>query len=150
MAWEILFFSKTETANEDAVELSREGLGVMLQTQSTLVVILLGMGVLCRRQRSRHVRLMSVAIAWDILLVVQIELNRSALAKAAQFLTNKLLLNVHVAAAILTVLCYGIMIYTGRSLLRGETSLRRLHRQLGWSTLGLRLFVYVTSFFVVT
>ena len=113
MAWEILFFSKTETANEDAVELSREGLGAMFQTQSTLIVILLVLGVLCRRQRSRHVRLMSVAIAWDILLVVQIELNRSALAKAAQFMANKLLLNVHVAAAILTVLCYGIMIYTG-------------------------------------
>ena len=93
---------------------------------------------------------MALAIFWDILLVAQIELNRGAINKATQLSQNTLLLNIHVAMAILTVLLYGTMIYTGRKLLKGDNSYRTRHKKLGLTTLGLRLMVYATSFFVVS
>ena len=92
---------------------------------------------------------MSSAIIWDLILVGQIELNRGAIMKAVQFTKNTLLLNVHITMALLTVLLYGIMICTGRRLLRGKKALAPAHRRLGLITLGFRLFVYVTSFLIV-
>ena len=94
-------------------------------------------------------KIMSLAIIWDLILVGQIELNRGVVIKAIQFTQNTFLLNIHVSIALLTVLLYGVMIYTGRKLLKGEVSLRPVHRRFGLTTLGFRFFVYITSFFIV-
>ena len=120
----------------------------LFQLQSTLIVMLLILGLLLRKQRNKHVKIMLLAIFWDLILVAQIELNRGAISKAAQFSHNPLLLNIHVALALFTVLLYGIMIYSGCRLLKGHTPLRPLHKRLGLTTFGLRLLVYATSFFV--
>lgn len=124
-------------------------LTTVFQLQSTLIVILLLVGFALRGQPRKHVKIMSFAIFWDICLVLQIELNRNALNKAAQFFHNFPILNIHVALAILTVLLYGAMIYTGRRLLKGDIPVRPVHKKLGIATLGVRLLVYATSFFVV-
>ena len=107
-------------------------------------------GLIYRRDRSKHVKIMGTTIAWDILLVLQIELSRGAIIKASQAVTNEMILNIHVSFAVTTVLFYFAMIYTGRKLLTGDNKIRPLHKKLGWTTFTLRILTYVTSYWAVT
>ncbi len=93
---------------------------------------------------------MSTAIIWDIVLILQIELSRSAVLKASKVITNTLMLNVHVAIALTTVIFYVLMILSGRKVLKGEMSFRPKHKRLGYLTLGLRILTFITSFWAVT
>lgn len=93
---------------------------------------------------------MATSIIWDILLILQIELNRGAIIKASKAMTNQMMLNIHVSFAVLTVLFYGAMVYTGRKFLKGENEIRPLHKKLGWTTLSLRILTFITSFWAVT
>ncbi len=122
---------------------------VIFQIQSTIIVGLLYLGVYLRKDRAKHMKIMLSAIAWDLILILQIELTRSAVGKAAKVSTNPMLLNIHVAMAVSTVLLYFCLIYTGRNLSRGKESLRQKHRIFGMTCLALRTLTYVTSFFVV-
>lgn len=92
---------------------------------------------------------MSVAMIWDVLLILQIELSRSAIVKASGAVNNSTALNVHVAIAVSTVLLYLTMVYTGRKMLAGQVQFRRKHRILGYSTLVMRILTFVTSFWAV-
>ncbi|MAF76812.1 MAG: hypothetical protein CME60_01530 [Halobacteriovoraceae bacterium] len=93
---------------------------------------------------------MLTAIIWDILLILQIELNRSAIAKASKAVSNTMILNIHVSLAVLTVLFYFAMLYTGKKFIGGDSSIRPLHRKLGWTTVALRILTFATSFFAVS
>lgn len=85
---------------------------------------------------------------WDVILILQIELSRSAILKASKAVENPILLNIHVSIAVTTVLLYGIMIYTGRRLLKGH-HIRREHRLLGYTTFFMRVLTFATSFLAV-
>lgn len=123
---------------------------IVFQLQSTIIVLLLLLGIYYRKKRTIHVRIMSLVIAWDILLILQIELTRHAIKKASEAMTSTPgILVVHICFALSTVLLYLAMIYTGRKLLQGENKIKKLHKQLGWSTLCMRLLTYITSFFTV-
>jgi hypothetical protein len=122
----------------------------LFQIQSFLIVCLILAGVYLRRRRTVHIKLMGTAITWDILLVLQIELSRGAILKASGALHNALILNIHVAIAVSTVLLYFAMIATGRRLLRGDIKIRPLHSKLGWTTVTMRLLTFITSFFAVS
>lgn len=87
---------------------------------------------------------------WDVLLILQIELSRSAILKASKALTNTTLLNIHVSIAVATVILYAFMVYTGRALLNGKNEFRQKHKVLGYTTLAMRLLTFVTSFWAVT
>jgi hypothetical protein len=91
---------------------------------------------------------MATAMIWDVLLILQIELSRSAILKASKALSNPMALNIHVSIAVTTVVLYGIMIYTGRKLLRGEP-VRKQHRWLGYTTFCMRVLTFATSFLAV-
>ncbi len=106
-------------------------------------------GIYSRYNRVLHVRIMSLAMIWDIILILQIELSRSAILKASRAVTNAMALNVHVTIAVTTVVFYGFMVYTGRKLLAGDREIRRKHRILGYSTFTLRLLTFATSFWAV-
>lgn len=122
---------------------------IIFQIQSTLIVGLMIFGVMKRRQRSLHVKTMVSVIVWDILLVLQIELNRGALAKAVGVAKNYWLLNFHVSIAVTTVIIYFALIMTGRKILAGNNEIRTNHKKLGFSALILRLITYITSFMIV-
>jgi len=92
----------------------------------------------------------SVAIIWDILLILQIELTRGAIVKASKAVTNEMMLNIHVSIAVSTVILYLLMIYTGRKLIKGDQSIRPRHKALGWTTLVMRTLTFITSFWAVT
>jgi hypothetical protein len=106
----------------------------LLQIQSLSIVLLMLAGIFVRRRRSLHVKIMSVAMVWDIILILQIELSRSAILKASAAMTNTLALNIHVTIAISTVVLYAFMVYTGRKLLAGQNE---------------RILTFVTSFWAV-
>lgn len=120
-----------------------------MQIQSICILLIMVAGIYSRKNRSRHIRLMSTAMIWDVLLILQIELSRSAILKASKAVDNHLALNIHVSIAVTTVLLYGIMIYTGRRMLKGDTSIRNKHRMLGYTTFSMRVLTFATSFLAV-
>lgn len=122
----------------------------IFQIQSALIVLLFTFGILKRRSRNVHVKTMYAAIFWDIALILQIELTRSAIVKASKAITNPMMLNIHVALALTAVILYFILIYTGRKLVSGQKEVRQKHKLLGWSAYITRILVFVTSFFTVS
>ena len=122
---------------------------VIFQIQSFIILSLIIIGVFLRRKRAAHVKVMLTAIIWDILLVLQIELNRDAIAKASKVVANTQILNIHVSLAVTTVLLYFGMLYTGRKLLKGDGAIRPTHKKLGWTTLAFRILTFATSFWAV-
>lgn len=120
-----------------------------MQIQSLAIVVLMLVGIYFRRQKKRHIKIMSLAMIWDVILILQIELSRSAILKASQAVKNTLLLNIHVSIAVSTVILYAFMVYTGRKLLNGDIKIRPRHKMLGWTTLFLRILTFITSFWAV-
>ena len=120
-----------------------------MQSQSFCIVLIMLVGIIFRRRRQLHVKIMSVAMIWDIILILQIELSRSAILKASNAMSNALALNIHVSIAVSTVILYAFMIYTGRKLLKGETQIRPIHKRLGWTTFTMRILTFITSFWAV-
>lgn len=126
--------------------------GIFFQIQSTLILLLFFYGifiVIKRKNKLFHAKIMSAAIIWDLLLIVQIEFNRKAIEKAIKVTTNPSILSIHIALALSSVILYLFMIYTGRRVLKGNSSLIIKHRKLGRLTLFMRLLTYLTSFWVV-
>ena len=73
---------------------------LIFQIQSSLIVILLIGGALqAKKNRKSHQKIMSFAMIWDIVLILQIELTRHAVEKAIKIDSNSVLLNIHVSLA---------------------------------------------------
>lgn len=123
---------------------------VIFQTQSALIVVLLLYGVFKRKERAKHIKIMKTAIIWDLLLVAQIELTRSAIATATKVVTNPVILNIHISLAVSTVLMYGVVYYTGNKLNKGDESFRSKHKVIGLTTLTLRILTLITSNLIET
>lgn len=107
------------------------------------------LGILNRKNKQRHIPIMATVITWDIILILQIELNRKAVEKAMQALTNPMLLNIHITIAVSCVVLYFFLIFTGRKLLNNNFKVKKTHRILGWSAFILRLLTLITSFYAV-
>lgn len=138
---------------------------MLFQIQSFLIVMLLIYGayyITSRpsgpQVRKRHLQIMGFALIWDLILILQIELSRSAIATAAGPLQNPLLLNIHIGFAISTVLIYALIVISGVKLLKIYTSgssnsslaqQKFRHRILGIIALTLRVMTLITSFFAV-
>ena len=120
---------------------------IVFHSQSFLILCVLGVGVALRKRRHLHVPLMAVAMVWDLILILQIELFRNALFKASRFMENVWLLNVHIVLAVTTLIFYGACVYTGRCLLANDFSLRGYHRLLGTCAIVLRVLTFATGLF---
>jgi uncharacterized membrane protein YozB (DUF420 family) len=126
--------------------------GIFFQIQSTLILILFSFGiftVMYRKKRILHSKIMYAGIIWDLLLIVQIELNRKAIEKAIQVTKNSSILSIHIMLALSCVILYMFMIYLGRKILKGNSRLIPRHRMFGRLTLIMRVSTYITSFWVV-
>jgi hypothetical protein len=121
----------------------------LMQSQSLCIVLLMLAGIIVRRRRQLHIKIMSIAMIWDVLLILQIELSRSAILKASKAMTNPVMLNIHISIAVSSVILYAFMVYTGRKLLSGQNKIRSKHRVLGWTTLTMRILTFITSFWAV-
>lgn len=122
---------------------------VAFQIQSILIYALMVFGISKRKQRKVHVPTMISVLTWDILLILQIELNRGAVEKAAKALVNPLILNIHVSLAVSCVIFYFLLIFSGRKLLKGDQTYRLRHRIFGWTAFILRTLTLITSYFAV-
>ncbi|MCT4641675.1 MAG: hypothetical protein N4A33_05205 [Bacteriovoracaceae bacterium] len=122
---------------------------LFFQIQSTLIVLLMFYGVYHRTNRYKHVKTMKTCIIWDLILIVQIELTRGAIAQASNPIENNTILNIHIALALSTVLLYFMMFYTGKKVIAGHAKYRKKHKVLGLTTLTLRLSTFITSFLVL-
>ena len=122
----------------------------VMQFQSLCIVFTMAFGILVRRNRKLHIKVMSLAIIWDVILILQIELSRSAILKASKAMSNAFALNVHITIAVLTVVLYGFMIQSGRQIIKGRGDLRKKHKILGFTTFSLRILTFVTSFWAVS
>ncbi len=129
--------------------MTNETTAIIFQVQSFLILSIILIGVYLRRDRKKHIKLMISAIVWDILLILQIELNRSAIATATKAMSNAMILNIHISLAVSTVFFYFAMLYTGMKFLKGDNKIRPLHKKLGWTTVTLRILTFITSFFAV-
>ncbi|EQC44494.1 hypothetical protein M899_2385 [Bacteriovorax sp. BSW11_IV] len=119
---------------------------LIFQVQSFLILALIYLGVYKRKNRALHVKMMTSAIIWDVLLILQIELSRSAIMKASKVMTNPMLLKIHLFFAIGSVLLFVAMLITGRKFLKGNNAIRPLHKKLGWTTVVFRTMTLITSF----
>ncbi|MFZ4712422.1 MAG: DUF420 domain-containing protein [Bacteriovoracaceae bacterium] len=122
---------------------------IIFQIQSTVILLLIYVGVYYRKKRDKHVKMMASAIIWDVLLILQIEITRQAVAKALKPESNSALLNFHILIAVITVILYCAMFYTGRKMLKNDYSVRSKHKAMGIITVVLRTSTYITSFLVV-
>lgn len=120
-----------------------------LQSFAIICLMLFGIKLIKENMRRRHIQTMGVAMVWDILLILQIELSRNAIATAAGPSSNTMILNIHVAIAVSCVFLYAAMLGTGLNLLKGKTQLRKIHKNLGLTTLVMRILTFATSFFTV-
>lgn len=118
---------------------------IIFQVQSIIIVSLLFYGVYKKKNRYLHMKIMKTAIIWDLLLVAQIELNRSAILKASKVVSNPMILNIHVSLAVSTVLLYGVVYYTGTKLHKGDEKMRKLHKPIALFTLTTRVLTLITS-----
>ena len=123
---------------------------MIFQIQSTLIVLLLFWGASqARKNKHKHAKIMGVAIAWDIFLILQIELSRSAIATAMKTPENELILNIHIFLAVSTVFLYTLTARSGYRLLTAVEQNKKKHKTLGVITLLFRVLTYITSFFAV-
>jgi uncharacterized membrane protein YozB (DUF420 family) len=122
---------------------------IFFQIQSLIIFSLLTLGVVKRKNKNIHTKTMLIAIVWDLLLVLQIELNRGAILKASKATTNPFILNFHVSMAVTCVLLYIFMLYSGKFLKIGEYKLRSLHKRFGFATYIIRFITLITSYWVV-
>lgn len=121
---------------------------IIFQSQSILIFSLLCLGLFLRKQPSKHVPIMRTVIIWDILLILQIELNRKAILKASKVLTNHWLLNFHVTIAVITVILYLLLYLSGKQKLEGKNK-KNFHKYFGQIAFILRTLTLITSFFIV-
>lgn len=121
----------------------------LMQGQSLCILLLMVVGAVVHRKRSLHVKIMSLAMIWDVILILQIELSRSAILKASNAATNAMILNIHVSIAVTTVILYGFMVHSGRKVLAGDHTVRVRHKRLGYLTLFMRTLTFITSFWAV-
>ncbi len=119
------------------------------QIQSFIIIMILTFGISKRKNRAIHMKTMWIAIIWDLLLVLQIELNRGAIFKASKALSNPFILNFHVTMAVLCVLGYFFLLYSGKLLNLGDAEKRTWHKRIGFTTYALRLITFVTSYWAV-
>ncbi|MBY0402824.1 MAG: hypothetical protein K2X66_02930 [Cyanobacteria bacterium] len=120
----------------------------MLIICSSLIILILAIGFIQRHNTKIHVPFMLTAFASDVLLVLVIELSRSAIEKASHQLDNPFLM-FHISVSLLSLALYTALSITGFKLLKGNETLRPLHKKLSGAFIVCRLANYITSFWVV-
>lgn len=123
----------------------------MLAAISTLVLIIIGIGLRYYRRPEIHIPCMSVAFAMDLGLLLYIEWSAHAIDAFAQEITRPVhggLLFFHVAVSLLMVLLYIGLTVTGTMLFKGKPSHRKLHRRMAEVFVICRLANYITSFWI--
>ena len=124
-----------------------KGLLEMLHVISTLVLVVVAVGLWLRRRRNAiHIRLMISAFLIDLSLLLYIEYSRHAVQKVVA--STRPLVWFHATVSVVVLLCYVVMIQLGRGVLAGNPRARKRHHMLGIVFVVLRGLNYITSYLV--
>lgn len=117
---------------------------------STLVIVLLFIGLMFRKNRELHPPIMSLAFLIDLGLVLVIEFNRKAVETVASSVVNQpdYFLIFHALVSLLVLVLYIMMIFSGLKILKGNDEQIARHRSFAYLFIVLRLTNYITSFFL--
>jgi hypothetical protein len=127
----------------------------MLHAISTVVVVLIAVGLYFRRRPELHVKFMTAAFVTDLALVVWIEATRGAVETVVA--RPKPLVWFHAGVSVAVLVLYVVQLTLGRRLLYAPAAAgpaaaptgsghRALHRNLGITFCVLRGLNYVTAF----
>ena len=119
---------------------------IIFEIQTFLILLLLFVCFYFRKDKFKHIKIMKTAIAWDLLLVAQIELTRGAIKITATQVPEYKYLAIHLFFAISSVLMYFVILYTGTKLKNGNEKFRKFHKILGITCLSFRTMAAITSF----
>lgn len=114
-----------------------------LHLVSMAVLLLLGVGLVRRRDTRTHVLLMGAAIAVDLGLLLFIEGTRHAVKTAATSASPFIL--IHAGLSLVVVAAYVSQIVSGWRRLEGKTFSRNAHAAVGVMILSLRVMNFVTG-----
>ena len=113
---------------------------------ATFSYSLLCMGVALRKNRGLHPYFMTTGAAIDILLVLTLEMQRSAIATAMGGKLNAAQAG-HIVCSLIAVLLYiPAMIYGRRAMSQGSSPTEQTHRYLGRIAFGLRTIGFFLMF----
>lgn len=104
-------------------------------------------GMILRRNKIYHPRLMMTGMATDIILVLSLEIQRSAVKTALGFSLN-FFQQLHIVFSLIAVLYYVPVFYLGLKRLKGTATLaqQRSHIRLGVTALALRTLGFILMF----
>ena len=109
-------------------------------------------GVALHSRRLLHARIMRLCFVADVIIVLVIELQKSAIMQTVHQVERpglKPLLSFHIAVSVAALVLWVVQLFVGAALLRGEPRLRR-HRIVARAFLALRATNVVTAFFVAS
>lgn len=120
----------------------------MLHVISTIVLVMIGVGLKFRRRRNLHWKIMTAACVTDFSLVLYIELTRHAVEKVVSQVRPFIWFHAAISTSVLVL--YVVMIVLGRRVLTAAADvntdqIRRRHRNFGVTFCVLRLMNYVTA-----
>ena len=119
----------------------------MLHTISAVAILIIAIGLYQRKRNQKlHWRLMVLAFAIDISLVLYIELTRQAIEQVVSRVDSLLIFHATISTGV--ILFYGAMLVLGRRLLRGDQNPRIWHRRVAILFCTLRLTNFITRFMV--
>lgn len=110
---------------------------------AAILLLLLWGRSLAKKNLRAHIRVVSVAMLLDLLLVLYLAVAREALTKVN--LSMPWLLTVHVSLALGVLLFYVLVTHAGWNLLKGRESYRKRLRFLDRVIVPTRILVLVTS-----
>ncbi len=119
----------------------------MLHLLSTVVLVLVGVGLYYRRRPRVHLGLMVAALAVDLGLVLYIEITRSAV-ETVRTAPLGPVLTFHIVASVLVLVIYVIQLGLGLRKLKHGRSSHLAHRYLGIAFVVLRVANYATSYMI--
>lgn len=119
----------------------------MVQFYSGAVLLLIFIGFGFRRKRRIHIPIMIGSFVLDLISILYLELNRNVIFKAYDNILKELM-PIHLFFAVVTLVGYGIAMYTGRKIAKGAP-ISALHRINAFCFLTARTGVFVTSFWIL-
>ncbi len=114
---------------------------------SFVVLLIIAVGILFRKNRKVHIPLMLLAFVCDMSLVLYIEFTRKAVEQVISGLPPSLLA-FHVTTSIIVVLLYLALIVSGIQIVKGKTDRQLWHRRLATAFLIGRMINFVTSLYI--
>ena len=122
----------------------------ILHAANVGIFLLCVVGAALHHNRRLHVRLMLLAFVLDIGLLLAVELTDSAVGQAMQGMSDgaPMIMWIHIAFALGGLIMWGVQIWNGRKVLKGDYSVLKRHALGAKIFMVMRLGNVITAFMV--